>query len=244
MQMRVSQERCDDIEYEVRFNKRARRMSLKVGHDGRVWVSVPPRTPLTLARSFVASHVDFIRDKLPADQTNEHGLQRELLWEGIWCTVAVVPGLFVDMYRRHTELVFEVPDVHSASVALEATDLYLQSGVARARETLPNRVAELANITKLPVKKVRIGDQKSLWGSCSHARRVISLNWRVALFPESVQDYLIYHELAHLIHPNHSHRFWALVESYDSLYRESEHWLNTHGAKVMSTTVEIKQSKL
>lgn len=236
--MRVSQEQCDDIPYEIRFNKRSRRMSLKVGHDGRVWVSVPPRTPLPLARSFVESHVDFIREKLPNHDTNDFGVPEVLLWQGQWLSVHVVPGLFSNMYVRNENLVFESPDIEDERVSLSIVSEYLSQGRELARATLPQRVLEFANNARLPVKKVRIGNQRSLWGSCSHARRVISLNWRVALFPDSVRDYLIHHELAHLIHPNHSHKFWSLVESFDPNYRESERWLNTHGGRVMSTTVD------
>ncbi len=54
----------------------------------------------------------------------------------------------------------------------------------------------------------------SRWGSCNHATRAISINVRLALYPEECTDYIIVHELAHLVHPDHSPRFWALVAEY------------------------------
>ena len=55
--------------------------------------------------------------------------------------------------------------------------------------------------------KVRIGNQKSRWGSCS-ATGTISLNWRLVLLPYEIGNYVIYHELAHLVHLNNSAGFW------------------------------------
>lgn len=59
---------------------------------------------------------------------------------------------------------------------------------------------------------IRIGNQSSRWGSCS-SKGTLSFNWRLIELPSQLVDYVIVHELAHLIQPNHSPKFWGLVES-------------------------------
>lgn len=59
-----------------------------------------------------------------------------------------------------------------------------------------------------------VNNQKSRWGSCSHDDRAIRLSLELASYPTWVRDYVIVHELAHLIVPDHSDEFWEIVERY------------------------------
>lgn len=60
----------------------------------------------------------------------------------------------------------------------------------------------------------------SRWGSCNHLTGAISINVMLALYPEECADYVIVHELAHLLHPNHSPAFWSVVEEYIPQWRK------------------------
>jgi predicted metal-dependent hydrolase len=95
---------------------------------------------------------------------------------------------------------------------------------AAAARDLPPRLRELAARHGFDVGSVRVGDQRTLWGSCSR-RGSISLNWRLIRMPAEVRDYILLHELAHLRHPDHSRRFWALVASICPWYRDAHRWL-------------------
>jgi len=75
--------------------------------------------------------------------------------------------------------------------------------------------------------------QRRRWGSCS-PQGTISLNWRLVQTPTFVRDYLIAHELAHLVHLNHSPCFWHTVASFDPAWRTAENWLRLHGRDIMS----------
>ncbi len=69
---------------------------------------------------------------------------------------------------------------------------------------------------------------KSNWGSCSRSGN-INISTRLILAPEEVLDYVCIHEIAHLIEPNHSKRFWELVERAMPNYKEKEKWLKENG---------------
>ena len=101
-----------------------------------------------------------------------------------------------------------------------------------AAAELPGRCLELAGKTGLDLTRVSIRDQRSRWGACS-ARRVITLNWRLVQMPQSVRDYVIFHELMHIHQPNHSRRFWREVERVCAWWRDAERWLRKHGRELL-----------
>jgi predicted metal-dependent hydrolase len=79
------------------------------------------------------------------------------------------------------------------------------------------------------IGRIRLKHNKSNWGSCS-AKKNINLSTRLLFAPKEVQDYVIIHELAHLIELNHSKKFWSLITTIDPDYKEKEKWLkkNAH----------------
>lgn len=101
----------------------------------------------------------------------------------------------------------------------------------RAKIELPARAWELAAETGAEMKHVTVRNQRSRWGSCS-AGGTISLNWRLVQAPESVRDYIIYHELMHLREMNHSGRFWARVAEVCPWWLDAEKWLKRNGGLV------------
>jgi len=73
----------------------------------------------------------------------------------------------------------------------------------------------------------------SRWGVCKMEEREIELSTKLLLAPQQVLDYVIIHELAHLIEPNHSKRFWNIVKSVDPNYKQKIKWLKVHGEKLI-----------
>ncbi len=79
-----------------------------------------------------------------------------------------------------------------------------------------------------PHGRISIRDQKSRWGSCSHAGN-LSFNWRLILTPDDVLDYVVAHEVGHLAHANHSPAFWAVVDRLTAHAGPGRQWLRRHG---------------
>jgi predicted metal-dependent hydrolase len=100
---------------------------------------------------------------------------------------------------------------------------------ARAAKELPPQLLGVAERHGLVVSRVSIRNQRSRWGSCS-PRGHIALNFRLLLMPPDVREYILIHELMHLRQPNHSIRFWRLVEAACPGFRAAERWLKEHGA--------------
>jgi predicted metal-dependent hydrolase len=102
----------------------------------------------------------------------------------------------------------------------------------RAEKELPGRCLDLADRCGVSIARVSVRNQRSRWGSCS-PKGTIMLNWRLLQMPAHVSDYVIFHELMHTKHPNHSRRFWRAVESVCPGWRDAEHWLRRHGREIL-----------
>lgn len=101
----------------------------------------------------------------------------------------------------------------------------------QARLHLTERVGKLAPAMGLFPKEVSIRGQNTRWGSYSASGQV-SLNMKLMCAPESVIDYVVVHELAHIEHMNHSADFWKLVERFHPEWKTAKRWLKTHEAEI------------
>ena len=99
------------------------------------------------------------------------------------------------------------------------------------RELVAMLIDEEAPAIGVEPARVQIRDQRSRWGSCS-TRGTLSFNWRLVLAPFDVLDYVVVHELCHLREPNHSRRFWKLVEQRRPDWRAQRDWLHEHGPEL------------
>ena len=102
-----------------------------------------------------------------------------------------------------------------------------------ARQLVSMLAEDEAERIGVAYRRIRIGGQRTLWGSCS-ARGTLSFNWRLVLAPLEVLDYVVVHELCHLRVPNHSRRFWTLVERHRPHWKDQRAWLREYGAELLA----------
>ena len=118
-------------------------------------------------------------------------------------------------------------------LGLDTRGLRESEGRTAARELLATLADDEAPELGVAYRRLRVGDQRTLWGSCS-PKGTLSFNWRLVLAPLEVADYVVVHELCHLRVLDHSRRFWALVESRRPHYREPRAWLREHGGELLA----------
>ena len=116
------------------------------------------------------------------------------------------------------------PHAHEEAVVAAAVGKWLQE---QAWSFVAPHVEVYAGRLTTPPPTVRLSNARSEWGSCN-ARGEIRLNWRLVQLPPTLAEYIVAHEVAHLIELNHSARFWAIVETlmpgHAALRRELEDW--------------------
>jgi predicted metal-dependent hydrolase len=213
-----------------RRSERARNYRLTLRRDGTAVATIPVRGSQREAERFVAAHQDWLerararqqrRPRLPA----EWAIGTEVLWRGEMTAIRAAVGGPKPMVSLAAD-VFRLPRLEgNLRPTLEA------QFTRRAKIELPARAWELAATTRAELKSVTVRNQRARWGSCTLGGAV-SLNWRLVQSPESVRDYIIYHELAHLWEMNHSERFWSRVEEICPGWREAERWIKRNGSLV------------
>ena len=100
--------------------------------------------------------------------------------------------------------------------------------VRESSKILNARTEELARQMKVQPSGITVKNYNSKWGSCT-AKNKISYNWRIVMAPDCIIDYLIIHELSHIIELNHSKNFWQHVGNYCDDFQIKRKWLRQNG---------------
>jgi predicted metal-dependent hydrolase len=226
-------------------NPRARRYLLRLRPDGTPRVTIPRGGSAAAAREFVERNRPWLerewqRMKARPKQAVVWQIGTEVLFRGEWVRIQSTESGFIQIGQenpiecgvRNAECGFqsEPPHVGSNNAAVGSYDLRpaIEKHLRQlATRELAARTMELAGQHGLMVSRVTVRNQRSRWGSCSR-RGTVSLNWRLIQTPAHVRDYIIFHELAHLTHMNHSNRFWQEVEGLCPGYAVAERWLKEH----------------
>ncbi len=208
----------------VKRYRASRSIKLRVSEDGSVTVTAPPNVSERQINKFVEQNKDWLAEKLSHVRAKQQHLtaERDLLpfrGKDYQFRLAIAPK------KPGVTLAEKTITVSAPSEDDKAVRQILEKWYkTQAKNYFETRVPLLADLVNYDVHNVTIRSQKTRWGSCS-SRQTISLNWRLILCPDWVSDYVIYHELAHLKHMNHSKAFWSLTADYFPKYKEAEKWL-------------------
>lgn len=102
---------------------------------------------------------------------------------------------------------------------------------AMGQEVIEERVEYYQKFFPLKPRSVKVKDQKSIWGSCT-GRNDLLFNWRCTMGVLTSIDYVVVHEMSHMIQKDHSKKFWSIVEGILPDYKERQDWLKINGAKM------------
>lgn len=219
--------RLDGQPVRLSVNPRARRISIRIdGRAGEAVLVAPSERRLAQAVAFARTKADWIAERLTARP------EREVLSPGATVPVYGRPARLVSTGGAGAARLTEDADgpVITSGGEGEAFSRRVENLLKRlARDTLVERTEiHRAALGQKPVR-VSIGDPKSRWGSCSPHRRTIRYSWRVVMAPSEVIDYLAAHEVAHLVHADHSPAYWSVVERLVGDHRPFRKWLREHG---------------
>lgn len=101
----------------------------------------------------------------------------------------------------------------------------------KARQIITERVTWFARRYNFKPAKIRISSARTRWGSCS-SQGTLSFTWRLVMAPIEIIDYVVVHELAHLLERNHGPNFWHAVEKILPDYKEKRAWLKENGIQL------------
>lgn len=241
-----------DLPLERRRSSRAKVLRLEVRHPGLVVLTMPQRCSVREADAFLAQHAQWIHEQLSKLQRNREQVPTltQPRWDGedqIRIRDRLIPLRYTPVRARRAELRLDAAAAElCAPVAWQAHPERLTRALRRELREEARMLAEYWLAEEIPriglrPSGLRIGDQRSLWGSCAADGR-LSFNWRLLMAPDAVFRYVVIHELAHLRHRNHSAHFWSLVAQQMPDYEQHRHWLRQCGHELQYVLPPINNS--
>lgn len=197
---------------------------------GRVTLVAPKGTRLEVARAYAISKLGWIRDQ----QTKLLGQSRETQRQYVERESHYVWG------RRYLLSVVEREEKPSVRLGHRKITLTVRPGSSTARrqevmqewqrallhETVPTLIRKWERKLGVTVAGYFLQRMKTKWGGCNHQAGTIRLNTELVKKPKDLLEYVVVHELLHLLEPTHSERFVALLDQHYPAWREARAELN------------------
>ena len=219
-------------EFSVLFrpNPRAKRLILRIDpKTGGPVVIAPSTRHAKAAEKFVKAKAEWLETQLKKQST-----QHEIV-PGTRIPIEGVPHLLTrsSASGRTKQLVGEEAVLDSPGQEITFGDRIERYLKILARKRISERVDVHAERLRVDPRRISIRDTRSRWGSCS-AKGNLNFSWRLILAPPEVLDYVVAHEVAHLLEMNHSPAFWARVEESFGPCKRERDWLKRHGRALHS----------
>ena len=217
------------FDYEIVRSRRRRTIVVQVNR-GIVRVRAPHFVGDAQIRDFVDRHRQWIAGKL-TQQAHKAAEQSRLtdggsiFHKGRTLRIRWRPASQSGITVEGREFI-----IHGRNLSEERAGRILQQWLLQqAHGVLPARSRALADHLQVGarLKDVVFRKTRSKWGHCTSSGR-IQFNWLIMLAPDAIIDYMICHEVCHLLHMNHSRQFWEAVESVCPDYRSYMKWLKEH----------------
>ncbi len=217
----------------LRTKKLSANLSLSIHPEKGVVVKAPFWLPDIAIRKFVEAKTDWIQNHLQKIEQKKvkekeythgekhlyFGKEHDLVVshsETPQRTKVVVVGesLQVSVFSGHSG------EARTREIKEALLRLYLETGI----EYITERVNYYSGLLGVEYSQIDIKKVSSIWGSCS-SKNKLCFNRKLIMAPKEIVDYVIIHEVSHMVHRDHSSRFWAQVARLDKNFREHRHWL-------------------
>lgn len=226
-----------DFPFSVDVVRTERKKSAEIAIDGNtVRVLVPSSLSDQRINDLISARTVWIKQKLalhaaiPEPKRREYVNGEALPYLGRNYRLKLVVSEEYSVKLKNGYLIVSYPrsdDEQKNEITIRRllTTWYQSHAYDRLREKT-SRYAEKIGVKPTAVK---IDDFKARWGSCLHTGEV-AYNWRIIMSSHQIVDYIVVHELCHLLEHNHGPRYWQLVERIIPNYQDCREWLKLNGA--------------
>ena len=223
-----------DIEYTLTRRKR-KTASIHIERDGSVSLIVPDTLSNSDVEDLIENKRYWIYKSLAEwNDLNATRVQREFVsGEGFFYLGRSYRLMFVEeqakplMLKNGFFCLRTKKNGKTVSPHEAFKDFYRQRG----KDRIPERVSLYQGQLGVKSPEVRVMELHHRWASCSE-NGALNFHWKCMMAPITILDYIVVHELAHLIYPRHTDAFWNEVDKILPDYRERKEWLKNHGAEM------------
>ena len=229
------------FDYPLRIvrSKRRKRVSIRIV-PGEICVSVPQRMDERIVQQMVMQKRQWIERKvaestaLPQPECYHYVDGESFDYLGARHTLRLEKGYPNWVVQQEQELVVTAGRRLSTEQRSRSAERQLKQWYRQQAEVwLQARTDHFATEIGVVPQSVVVRLYRARWGSCS-SRGEIRYNWKLMMAPVDIIDYVVVHELCHLLQGNHSAAYWALVGRYLPDYRQRREWLKRQGHRLLA----------
>jgi predicted metal-dependent hydrolase len=221
-----------DLSFELRHSAKRRTIGITVERDGQLILVSPPEVPMETLEKVVRDKRLWIYSKLlkkeslnPPTAVKEYVSGEGFFYLGRSYRLKLVDGVNRQPPLRLYQSRFELQREAQA----RGREEFIRWYGGRLRPILGTQIAALVNRVGASPRSVQVRELGYRWGSCGH-KGDLYFHWRVAMLPRTMIEYVVVHELVHLIEPHHTNAFWDRVERILSDWCDRKQWLAENGA--------------
>ncbi|MBD1881275.1 SprT family zinc-dependent metalloprotease [Coleofasciculus sp. FACHB-T130] len=221
-----------DLSFELRHSAKRRTIGITVERDGQLILASPPEVPMETLEKVVRDKRLWIYSKLlkkeslnPPTTVKEYVSGEGFYYLGRSYRLKLVDGVNRQPPLRLYQSRFELQRDAQARGREEFIRWYCD----RLRPILDTQIAASVKRVGASPRSVQVRELGYRWGSCGH-KGDLYFHWRVAMLPRTMIEYMVVHELVHLIEPHHTNAFWDRVERVVSDWCDRKQWLAQNGA--------------
>lgn len=206
--------------------KQVKNINLRIKSDGSVNVSANYRVPFAEIERFMLSKGNFIlsamdralqyQGKVPEYRTGE-----TVYYLGEPYIIKIKQSSPIKIEQSEHEIIIKLPDVNCLNGRAEIMKNWYRKQAANVFGGIVKSVYEMfSKCYKVPYPDITIREMKSRWGSCRPDLGRITLNTLLITASVELIEYVVIHEFAHFIYPDHSKNFWKVVSEFEPRYKE------------------------
>jgi len=224
------------VPYVLKRSRKRRRIAFVVDETG-LSVRAPWNAQLHAIESALHATARWILRKI--DEWSRRAPAPQRAWRSGECidylgqpvTLEIVEDRLLPITELSEDRVLRV-GVPPASSARQVRSAVVTWYRRHARRHFPERVSHYVTTLGVEHPRVLVSDASTRWGSCN-ARREVRLNWRLMQAAPHLIDYVVAHEVAHLVHHDHGPAFWRLVDRLTPHRTHAQAWLRRHGGGLL-----------
>ena len=203
------------IYFNVTYSNR-KSFLLETSHEGHINLKSPSSASEEEIMNFIKTHskslIDFqkrLENRKFISNQKQYNEEETFLYLGNTCNLS--------------DILDVIPEAEDA-IQILLKRFY----TSKTKEIVKQRVKHFEKLIGVKAKSITIVDSPYTWGTCNSLRE-LTFNYKLSMAPMSVIDYVVIHELCHIIHLNHDRSFWRRVGSYDPNYKQSQEYLAKFG---------------
>lgn len=217
----------DGIKIERIVRSKRKTIALEVTDRATLIVRAPYFVSKKAIYEVIEKHKDWINKRIAISKTREKPSEKEFVSGESFLYLGRAHRLFV-VYSQEEPLKFDNAFYLREDMQPLAREIFINWYRNAARKFISERVNYYSNLTGIKYKKVKITSAMKRWGSCSREGN-LSFTYRLVMAPIFVIDYVVVHELCHIIEHNHSKTFWGHVKVILPDYNNAKKWLSEKG---------------